>query len=210
MKTTFLRVLEAENKATALRAAIGGGGTEVGHTRFNIDPESFAQVPRSPFAYWVSDSLREAFATLTPFESEGRVARQGLATADDFRFVRLATEVPPEAVGERWFPFAKGGKYSPFYADIYLCVNWASEGIEIWNFYKPGSDRLASRPQNTSYFCRPGLTWPLRTKSELSFRVMPRGCAFGHKGPVAVVENDDEAQLLALLAIANSKAFCAM
>jgi hypothetical protein len=26
--------------------------------------------------------------------------------------------------GKRWVPFAKGGEYSPYYADIHLVVNW--------------------------------------------------------------------------------------
>jgi hypothetical protein len=88
-----------------------------------------------------------------------------------------------------------------------FCLNWEREGIEIANFCKAGIDRLASRPQNTNYFGRPGLTWPLRTKSELGVRVMPRGCAFGHKGPAAVVDRDTEVDLLALLAIVTGKAF---
>ena len=68
--------------------------------------------------------MRRLFQELRPFESEGRAVKQGLATADDFRFVRLWTEVPPEKIGTKWFPFAKGGAYSPYYADLHLVVNW--------------------------------------------------------------------------------------
>jgi len=53
-------------------------------------------------------------------------------------------------------------------------------------------------------YLRPGLTWTLRTKSELSMRVMPKGCIFGSKGPAVIVDGDDEKVLLTLAAIANS------
>ena len=54
MKTVFLRVLEAEDKAVALRAAIYDQEAARGKQRFEIDVASFSAVPRSPFAYWVS------------------------------------------------------------------------------------------------------------------------------------------------------------
>lgn len=98
---------------------------------------------------------------LPPFESEGRTVKQGLATADDFRFVRAWWEVDADRrldpieggapdwredlegfqkwcrkrthQGKYWVPFAKGGEYSPYYSDIHLVVNWKNEGEEIKN-----------------------------------------------------------------------------
>ena len=195
-KTVFLRTLEElRDKESALRAAIQK--SEAGRCRvwFEVAPNSFQ-----------SERLRGLFKALPALESEGRSAKQGLATANDFRFVRTWWEVPPNKAA-RWFSFAKGGKYSVFYADVYLTVNWQGAGSEISNFYKPGSDRIASRPQNTDSFFLPGLTWPLRTKSELALRAMPAGCVFGHKGPAVIVGNNDKDELLSLLAIGSSKAF---
>ncbi|ODT04863.1 MAG: hypothetical protein ABS52_01540 [Gemmatimonadetes bacterium SCN 70-22] len=211
-RTVFLRVLEElEDKAQALSAAVLRPDEKGMHRRFDVSPVTFSAVPGSPFAYWVSDALRSVFQHQPAFEAEHREARQGLATADDFRFVRLWWEVAMrESIGTptgKWFPFAKGGPYSPFYFDLHLMVNWQSDGVEIVTLTKPSSDRPASRPQNTGYFSRPGLTWPRRTKSELSFRVMPRGCVFGDKGPAAFVDQDGSQALLSTLALATSKAF---
>lgn len=208
MKTVFIRAIEAsiDEKAAVLRAAARGPSP----ARYEVDPVTFAQVPRSPFAYWTGEAVRACFREHGAFETEGRVAKQGLATADDFRFVRLATEVAPSVRSERWFPFAKGGAFSRFYADVYLLVDWERDGVGIKNLFKPGSDRLASRPQNVDFFFRPALTWPLRTQSGLSLRVMPRGCIFGHKGPAAFIEGDASVSLLALLAIGTSTAFQAL
>jgi hypothetical protein len=203
--TVFLRVLDAsvEEKPEALLSAVRSVST-VAPSRsavpvFDLSPTAFRTVPGSPFAYWVSERLQALFRELPPFEAEGRVAKVGLQTSDDFRFVRLWTEVPEQALGATWFPFAKGGRFSPFYADVFLVVKWARDGAELWAF-----DRAFVR--NQDHFLRPGLTWPLRTNG-LSFRAMPAGCVFGHKGPAAFVDGDSTDDLLALGAIVNSQIF---
>jgi hypothetical protein len=210
MTTVFLRVLEAEDKAAALCEAIRHPVAAQGQRRFEVDPMSFTKVPRSPFAYWVSDRLRRLFTELLPFDSDGRTAKQGLATADDFRFVRAWWAMPQATVGERWFPFAKGGKFLPFYADVYLVVNWGQDGAEIKTYIIQRYPYLNGNPayvaKNTDFYFRPGLTWPLRTNG-FSMRAMPAGCIFGHKGPAAFVESDYSQALLALAAITNSSTF---
>jgi len=218
--TTFIRVLEAavDKKATHLKAAVDALREDRAPARnphptvFECDPKQFSQVPGSPFAYWVSEAVRGLFVKLDQFETDGRTVRQGLATADDFRFVRAGWEVASEGVGRRWFPFAKGGVFSPFYADVFLCVNWSQDGGEIKNYiiqrypYLNGNAEFVAK--NPNYYFRPGLTWPLRTQSGFGIRVMSTGCIFGHKGPAAFVEGDSPEQLLALLAITTSAAFC--
>src|SRR5262245_17163922 len=96
---TFFRLTSHEDKATALLDEISGiaAGTASKYC-FLLDPQSFRQVPSSPFAYWVSERVRRLFSELPPFESEGRTVKQGLATADDFRFVRAWWEVAPERI----------------------------------------------------------------------------------------------------------------
>lgn len=207
--TVFLRVLEpsVDEKEDALLSSIRALRTaSADRATFEVSPEAFQKVPGNPFAYWTSETIRSVFVTNAPFEADGRTVKQGLATADDFRFVRAWWEVAEAQCGSRWFPFAKGGSYSPFYADVFLCVNWENDGREVSNFCLPGSDKVASRPQNTHLYFRPGLTWPLRTNG-LSFRVMPAGCVFGHKGPAVFIQDNENDALLALCAVINSTAF---
>ena len=200
MKTLFLRVLEAEDKATALKAVLHQRATRA-RRHFNVAAASFAEVPGSPFAYWVSDRVRSLFTRHAAFEAEGRMVKQGLATADDFRFVRAAWEVEPSRVGERWFGFAKGGLFSPFYADITLLVGY-SAGDQV------GLQAIGRYGRGATHYFLPGLTWPLRTNG-LSVRILPGGCIFGHKGPAAFV-GDDGTTLLAFAAITNSRPFGAL
>src|SRR4030095_9495263 len=60
--------------------------------------------------------------------------------------------------------------------------------------------------KSVDFYFRPGLTWPLRTNG-LSFRAVPIGCTFGHKGPMAFVPSDNTSTLYALAAIMNSYGF---
>ncbi|HPA83047.1 MAG TPA: hypothetical protein PLS95_19675, partial [Thermoanaerobaculales bacterium] len=191
MKTVFIRAIEAavDDKAAVLRVAAAGPSA----ARFEVALESLRRLPKSPFAYWTGEAVRSCFARHPRFEDGGRTAKVGLQTSDDFRFVRLATEVPPSGRGRRWFPFAKGGAFSRFYADVYLVVDWEKDGRNVFGYSK-------AFVRNPDFFFRPGLTWPRRTTSGLSLRVMPAGCIFADKGPAAFVAGDDPEALLALLA----------
>ena len=214
MKTIFLRALESDDKAAALRLAILEPAATVGKLHFEVDATSFKTIPRSPFAYWVGEGLLRLFKELPRFESEGRKTKQGLASADDFRFVRSWWAVPPQHLGERWHLFAKGGKFSRFYADVYLLVNWQRSGAEIKNNLNEHGNVRSNvwmlRETAANFFLHPALTWPRRTQGGLSIRAMPAGCIFADKGPAAFVENDNSDDLLALLAIVNAKAFRAL
>jgi len=215
---TFIRLLADEDKGAALAESIGAlrGGEEASRV-FSTDPEKFSMVPGSPFAYWVSDRIRRLFVELPPFEGDGRTIKQGLATADDFRFVRAWWEVDPARIvtgteettpeefkaqtcaGKKWAPFAKGGEYSPYYTDVHLVVNWRNDGEELRAFPQ-------AYIRNEVCYFRPGLTWPLRTNG-LSFRGLPRGCIFSHKGPAIFNSRDDTKYLTVLNAIAQSDIF---
>ena len=211
--TLFFRLLKEDDKEERLRAAVrelrtGGGEHSLVH---RVEQETFRMIPGAPFAYWVSDAMRRKFKEFPRLEGNAAVVRQGLATADDFRFVRAAWEVRPGSIGETreetatgrpWVGFAKGGEYAPFYSDVYLLVSWGDDGIEIRTFSDPTTGRLYSRPQSTDFYLRSGLTWPLRTQAGLSVRSLPAGCVFGHKGPAIFADGPDELRFL--LAILNS------
>lgn len=221
----FFRLLKDEDKGEALLSSVSRfreGNPKEGSV-FLVDPASFRKVPNSPFAYWVDDSIRELFRTLPPFESEGRTVKQGLATADDFRFVRAWWEVPAERrldaargpdwrhdlkafqdwcrrrthEGKYWVPFAKGGEYSPYYADIHLVVNWRDDGRELDAFE-------GSVIRNPDFYFRPGLTWAYLPKGKGFFAVLLPGSMFGHGGNMIVV---DASQFWSLLAYLNSDVY---
>lgn len=206
--TTFLRLVEDKDKAHNLLASCSAlRSGRIDARVFQVVPESFREVPGAPFAYWVSEAVRQVFKQFPAFECDERTARQGLATAEDFRFVRTWWEQP----GDGWHGFAKGGTFSPFYADVYLMANWDKDGAEVkagicrrYPYLNGNAEFVAKNPQ---FYLRPGLTWPRRTTSGLSLRAMPKGCIFADKGPAAFVADDAPEFLLAQCAVANSQAF---
>jgi hypothetical protein len=220
--SAFFRLLDSADKGADLARSIKciSVGDATPFVYF-VEPLRFGVVPGSPFAYWVTDAVRELFQALPRFENEGRTVKQGMATGQDFRFVRAAWEVPPasrlNAAGEnwcdpasfqarcvsqsqagvRWFTFAKGGEYLPFYADLSLVGNWQNDGAEIRNFFDPQTGKLSSRPQSIGFYFRAGYTYPLRT-SRLCPQAMPAGTLISVRG--SGIFGDTTGKFLALLA----------
>lgn len=204
----FLRLLESDDKAAALGEAVAAVAEVRPDPRvFEVAPESFAQVPGAPFAYWVSEAVRGLFRLFGSVEKDHLVA-SGTGTLDDFRFLRVWWEV---VRARKWFTYAKGGSYAPYYYDHHLCVDWLTNGREMkaWIVVRYGGGHWARNIRSTEHYFRPGLTWPRRTNG-LSFRAMPAGCIFADKGPAAFVEGDDPDALLALCALVNSVPFGAL
>jgi hypothetical protein len=197
--TLFIRAVAADDKAAALKLAISGNSPE----RFTPELDQFSELPGTPFAYWVGAGVRDTFNRFPTVEGDGRAVRVGLQTSDDFRFVRAVWEIDPNKRGSKWFPFAKGGEMSPFYTSIHLVVNWKDAGREIRNFIDQKTGKLLSRPQNTEFYFKGGLTWPLRA-SKFAPQPLPEGCIFSVRGYSVFLPPQ---QLMAGLAIFNSKTF---
>jgi hypothetical protein len=109
-------------------------------------------------------------------------------------------------IGRVAAPIAKGGNFSPYYSAIYLVALWDRETDTFFAFTGL-PHRPSLQPASFDYYFRPGLTWSRRTSSGISLRAMPCGCIFADKGPAAFVANDEPDELLALLAVANSRPF---
>jgi len=133
------------------------------------------------------------------------LAKLGLKTDDDFRFIRLWFEPPTHTVSYR--PLAKGGSFSPVYGDVHLLLQWNDDGWELKSLSTERWGNPGKRIFNEAFYFRPGLTWSRRSQVGLSIRTLPKGCIFGDKGPAAFIEGDAFDDLLSLLAIATSSPF---
>ncbi len=220
MKSLFLRIIDSQRKEDALKQAIADPASP---RRFEVDPESFRDVARAPFAYWASEGIRAIFRRICPLKSVGVELSIGASTKNDFRYLRHYCEVDPGRVAadrkgsdsKPWILYAKGGDLSAFFSDLHLVVRWQNDGKELkadiseyrgsrgWGYH------WSAALNGYSWYFRPGLTWPRRTIG-LSFRVLPAGCIFADKGPAAFVEDNDHTELLALCAILNSAPFATL
>ena len=160
---------------------------------FTATAENFKKIPGSPVAYWVSDNVRNIFAENPPLGNVAE-ARQGLATADNNRFLRFWPEVNIASIGfsmsscsdalrsaKKWFPYNKGGEFRKWYGNQEYVVNWEKDGQEIRNFFDENG-RLRSRPQNTVFYFRESVSWSDVTSAVNAFRFYPKGFIHDIKG----------------------------
>ncbi|MDE0121999.1 MAG: hypothetical protein OXS33_09750, partial [bacterium] len=184
-ETTVVRLLKDTDKPAGIASATANHQQHKEDERiFNFVLSDLQAIPGSPIAYWMSPTIRRLFRNHLPIEGTAGDVRQGVATGYDFRFVRAFWEVDPSRIAcsreetvstKPWVPLAKGGDYSPYWADIHLVVNYANDGSALREY--PGS--VIRNPQ---YYFRSGLTWPGRTTSGFGPRVLPTGSIFSHTG----------------------------
>ena len=187
----FLRLTADSNKDDSLAAAcqsIRNGRNDI--RVFQSDPSIFERIPGTPFAYWVTERAVNSFSKFPPFGCGSRRAWVGLQTNHDFQWLRLWWENDVFNPSTGLVPFFKGGRYSPYYSDIYLSVRWGNVGKEIkqWKISQLHQGIITennSKCWNEKDYFSAGIAWPRRTNG-LSFRVLPRQCIFADKGSCSI------------------------
>lgn len=160
--------------------------------RHDIARRDFAAIDGSPLAYERVGIVAPIFREATSLEPTWATTRQGKATGDDPRWVRLRWEVLPNT---GWVPFAKGGDFCRFYAGVDLVIDWKEEHRAD---LKASGNALPSE----EFYFKAGLTWPRRTQRGFNLRVLPEGCVFADKGPA--IFPADPRKTFYILGIANS------
>src|SRR5262249_4807684 len=137
----------------------------------------------------------------------------GLQTGENVRFLRKWWEVGRQRIsvssssceaskktGKRWFPYMKGGSPRPWFGNQEHVVNWQRDGAEIRHFGIE-SGKLRSRPQNTDYYFRRGVTWSDISSKGFAGRLSPGGFVHDVKGMTCY---PPEESLWTVLGIFNS------
>lgn len=174
-----------------------------------VSTENFSKIPGMPVAYWVSENFIRAFEN-GRLLGEIASSKQGIATADNNRFLREWYEVNVEKIlfdcstheesktnPAKWYPYNKGGEFRKWYGNNDYVVNWQYDGAELRNFKK-------SVIRNPNFYFMPCFSWSLISSSVAAFRYKPKGHIFDVAG-MSCFSND---KLLYLLALCNSS--CAM
>lgn len=180
-----------------------------GDKRFAAKQENFSKIPGMPVAYWVSENFIRAFEN-GRLLGEIASSKQGIATADNNRFLREWYEVNVEKIlfdcstheesktsPAKWYPYNKGGEFRKWYGNNDYVVNWQYDGAELRNFKK-------SVIRNPNFYFMPCFSWSLISSSVAAFRYKPKGHIFDVAG-MSCFSND---KLHYLLALCNSS--CAM
>ena len=182
------RHLATREKESSLLASIQAM-SRLPHDRkdfFVISQNIIKRIPGGVFGYWAPVEFLKRFRESGSFRQDIGAVRQGLATADDFRFVRLSWEVVPDSIGpdRRWSRFSKGGEYSPPYDDIHLVVDWADDGKQLRSL-------SSARVQNEKWYHKAGATYTVRTASAFAAKVLPAGCVFSHNAQSWFVDDPE-------------------
>ena len=162
------------------------------HRRFDVARHDFCTIDGAPLAYRRIGLIAHVFRDNPPLDPAIARARVGAQTGNDPQYVRYwweTTRRDRDATGFTWEPFAKGGDYCRFYADVDLVVHWDPARRTFARFFGR-KGREIERPPSLSDFFRPGLTWPL-AGGHFSLRWMPPGCVFSHKGPAIFPSDTD-------------------
>ncbi len=183
----FLRALESREKEAAVVGYFCSGGARRDVSRWDHSISDFASVPLNVLCYWLPKSTLAKIISLPALAETGAAARHGMQTTDDFRFLRLRWEVEGNDQ-RRWVAIAKGGEYQPYWEDLTLVVDWGRDGALLKTYLADKRLRLQGSADWTpwlnhcEYYFQEGLTYPERTTSDFSPRILPSGAAFSGTG----------------------------
>lgn len=134
-----------------------------------------------PFIYWISDGFREKFKEKAL--DDVLFIRQGGATGDNLRTLRLWWEIADETLSKeygdkkKWVIFQKGGPFAKWYGNNW-CIIGYNDPIE-YRFLKDNGNSL---PSEDKYFLE-GITYCSSGSKGTSFRYMPSNHIISGAGP---------------------------
>lgn len=164
---------------------------------YEASQDSFVHIEGEPISFWGTDKI---YATYIRNRSLSAVCKptQGLATADNDRFLRIWFEVDYKrcclnaentALAARsqrkWFPYNKGGARRRWYGNQELVVNWENDGKELKSF-------KGAVIRNSSYYFKPCISWGLI--SGPLFRYFPNGFIYDVQGMSCFYESLEQLQ----------------
>ena len=172
---------------------------------YRVNSSSFKYIEGTPISFEASENLRKVFHTSQGLRDIAE-PRQGMATGDNDRFVRIWHEVSFNKIGlnyqnrkqaqesqKKWFPYNKGGGFRKYYGNQIFIVNWENDGKELFD----------SRPKavirNPDYYFRECISWSL---IGLTFgpRYTPSGFLFDVGGSSAFPSKDNMSYILGFMA----------
>lgn len=148
-----------------------------------IDRSIIANLPKAKILYSLPLSAIHLFSSPKHIGGTMLLAKLGMKTFDNFRFLRLRSEVSPAKIGRgsMWVPIAKGGAYAAFYSDLPLVVNWDQDGAQICEVNRLVNGQTAQARQASIHYYKRGGTYSYRCK-DFGVRALPSGFIISGKG----------------------------
>lgn len=164
----------------------------------------YMNLPLSPFCFHVETKRIAMWSKFASLEPSVATVVTGNSTFDNFRFLRLHTEINNIEEGERekWIPYDKGGHFQPFFNPTPLLWNYANQAREdcFFEIGMRGTD--AQVRQSHSSWGKKGLCYSRATSVGFSPRILPEHSVMNEKS-ISIFPHKDQ-DLLKLLSILAS------
>jgi hypothetical protein len=135
---------------------------------YTLPQEKLKIIEGWPFIYWISDGFRDKFKAGL-IKNNFKVA-EGLTTANNDRFLRFFWEIKNHTITD--FPFyAKGGQYNKYFGNVWLCINWKSNGSEI-------KANQGASVRNERYYFKEGITFSSVGSKGVNYRILYENTLF--------------------------------
>ena len=174
--TTDRKLLE--DKDGIVPAPLSLGPSDYISDRLDIE-----QLPAAKLLYSLPTGVIRLLRHGKPLKDRVLIARLGMKSFNDARFLRLRWEIPPDAIGQNrlWEPLSKGGGYAQFYSDFPIYIRWEGTGESIAQENIRVNGQTAQARQASVFYRRCGGTYAYRAK-DFGVRVLPAGCIISGKG----------------------------
>lgn len=180
---------------------------------YETDESNFSKIPSSSIAYWASQNVVNAFLNGKRLGDISK-PRQGMATTNNNRFLRLWHEVSYNNIGfglksieetvcdRKWFPYNKGGDFRKWYGNNDYVVNFKNKGEEVCSYIDATSAvNSKGRVINREHYFHECISWSLISSSNIAFRYKPNGFIFDVAGMSCFASHE---LLLYLLGLNNT------
>lgn len=186
---TYYRLVEGKDCSHKEQIFLEGLSKHTKNVYFpGINQNIFKKIPGNPLGFWEGNNFIESFKNVLMDEFANPKA--GLSTGDNTLFQRFWYEVDFVKIGfnyksveetikckHKWFPCNSGGTIRKWACNNEYVVNWENNG-EVLKAFRNKDGKLASRPQNTKYYFKEGLTWNKISSSRLAVKYKSSGFIF--------------------------------
>jgi hypothetical protein len=178
--------------------------------RQTFDPAAFKVVPEWPLVYWWSQAELGAYSTY-PLLGTLSPVKQGMATADNVRFLRVPWEVAALCVGtaagwgscaaptQRWQPYIKGADGRAWFEPLCTVVKAELGMAECFHLFDDQGKLRSTAGKNSEYYYSRGVAFA-STGANVSARLHRFPSIFDVKGQSAF-----PVDLSGLVCLANSR-----
>lgn len=182
---------------------------------YTANVNDFKKIPGTPIVYWASNKYFEIFKKSIVLKKDGDT-RQGMATSDNDRFLRLWHEIDYNKLGlnmknavealeskMKWFPYNKGGHFRKWYGNIDYVINYENDGYELKKYAEFLYNSVTRTIKSISEYFKQCISWSKISSGSIAFRYYPNGFIFDVAG--CCIFYNDEVTMFYQCAFLNTK-----